>query len=151
MTEPNHGVLGKKYPRKTRDQHGESHMGNRNNRTILIVDDTKTNVDVLVQTLRTDYKLGVTLNGKDAIRFANNHGPDLILLDIIMPEMDGFEVCRALKADPKTRDIPIIFITAMDNQAHRTRCFECGGVDYITKPFMPQEVKKKINTHLPPG
>lgn len=126
-------------------------MKKNNNRTILIVDDTKTNVDVLVQTLKSDYKLGVTLNGKDAIRFAGTHHPDLILLDIIMPEMDGFEVCRVLKADLKTREIPIIFITAMDNQAHRTRCLECGGVDYITKPFVPKEVKDKIANHLTPG
>ena len=126
-------------------------MVTRDKRTILIVDDTKTNVDVLVQALKTDYRLGVTLNGKDALRFTKTHRPDLILLDIIMPEMDGFEVCRALKADPDTRDIPIIFITAMDNQTHRGRCFECGGVDYITKPFVPREVKKKISTHLIPG
>lgn len=126
-------------------------MEKNNNRTILIVDDTKTNVDVLVQSLKSDYRLGVALNGKDAIRFAESHHPDLILLDIIMPGMDGFDVCRTLKAEPRTRNIPIIFITAMDNQAHRARCFECGGVDYITKPFVPQEVKKKIANHLTPG
>ncbi len=126
-------------------------MKNTNNPTILIVDDTKTNVDVLVQALKSEYKLGVALNGKDAIRFVNTHAPDLILLDIIMPGMDGFEVCKTLKAAPATRNIPIIFITAMDNQAHRTKCVECGGVDYITKPFMAGEVKKKILTHLTPG
>ena len=126
-------------------------MKKKDNSTILIVDDTKTNVDVLVQTLKSDYKLGVTLNGKDAIRFAKTQRPDLILLDIIMPEMDGFEVCKTLKADPDTRHIPIIFITAMDNQTHRNRCFECGGVDYISKPFVPNEVKEKIADHLTPG
>ena len=126
-------------------------MKKNNDRTLLIVDDTKTNVDVLVQTLKADYKLGVALNGKDAIRFVSAHQPDLILLDIIMPEMDGFQVCRTLKTNPATRNIPIIFITAMDNQVHRTKCFECGGVDYITKPFVANEVKKKIHTHLNPG
>lgn len=126
-------------------------MKNTNNPTILIVDDTKTNVDVLVQTLKADYKLGVALNGKDAIRFTRTHQPDLILLDIIMPEMNGFEVCKTLKTTPATRDIPIIFITAMDNQDHRAKGFECGGVDYITKPFMANEIKQKIHTHLTPG
>jgi len=126
-------------------------MKNTNNPTILIVDDTKTNVDVLVQTLKAEYKLGVALNGQDAIRFVNTHPPDLILLDIIMPGMDGFEVCKTLKAAPATRNIPIIFITAMDNPAHRTKCVECGGVDYITKPFVAGEVKKKILTHLTAG
>ncbi|MFK5952815.1 MAG: response regulator [Desulfobacterium sp.] len=126
-------------------------MKKNNDRIILIVDDTKTNVDVLVQTLKDDYKLGVALNGKDAIRFASTHQPDLILLDIIMPGMDGFEVCKTLKATPATRDIPIIFITAMDNQAHRAKGFECGGVDYITKPFVANEIKQKLHTHLTPG
>ena len=126
-------------------------MKKKNNPTILIVDDTKTNVDVLVQTLKGEYKLGVALNGQDAIRFVNTHPTDLILLDIIMPQMDGFQVCRTLKSAPATRDIPIIFITAMDNQAHRAKGFKCGGADYITKPFAAGEVKKKILTHLRQG
>ena len=119
--------------------------------TILIVDDTKTNVDVLVQNLKDLYKLGVTLNGKDALRFAGTHHPDLILLDIVMPEMDGFQVCKALKTRAETRDIPIIFITAMDNPEHRAKCFAYGAVDYITKPFDPREIKTKIRTHLSSG
>ena len=87
----------------------------------------------------------------DAIRFAKDHHPNLILLDIIMPQMDGFQVCWTLKSIPETRDIPIIFITAMDNQAHRKKCFECGGADYITKPFVAAEVKKKILAHMTPA
>ena len=126
-------------------------MKSSNDCTILIVDDTKTNVDVLVKTLRKDYKLGVTLNGRDAIRFARTNQPDLILLDIIMPGMDGFQVCRKLKSDPITKAIPIIFITAMDKPEHKTKCFKYGGVDYITKPFVIREVKKKIKTHLTRG
>lgn len=140
---------------KTHQEHRGSawrtQMKNTRNSTILIVDDTKTNVDILVQTLTGDYKLGVALNGKDAIRFAKDHHPNLILLDIIMPQMDGFQVCWTLKSIPETRDIPIIFITAMDNQAHRKKCFECGGVDYITKPFVAAEVKKKILAHMTPA
>ena len=123
-------------------------MKNRNERIILIVDDTKTNIDVLVQALRKDYKIGVTLNGMDAIRFARANRPDLILLDIIMPGMDGFQVCRKLKSDPITKGIPIIFITAMDKPDHKTKCLQYGAVDYITKPFVIPEVKKRIKIHL---
>jgi putative two-component system response regulator len=117
-------------------------------RTVLIVDDTKTNVDVLVQALKKEYKIGVSLNGRDALCFARANKPDLILLDIVMPEMDGFQVCKKLKSDPETRDIPVIFITAMDQPKLKTKCFTYGGVDYITKPFVNRDIKKKIKTHM---
>lgn len=117
-------------------------------KTILIVDDTKTNIDVLVQVLKADYKIGVSLNGKDAIQFARTRHPDLILLDIIMPKMDGFEVCRKLKSDSDTRDIPVIFISAVDKPDHEKKCFKCGGADYITKPFKSRDIKKKIKAHI---
>lgn len=123
-------------------------MEKLSNCKILLVDDTKTNIDVLVQTLRNDYKLGVALNGVKAIEYAKTRVPDLILLDILMPGMDGFEVCRKLKEDPITKDIPIIFITAMDDPTHKTRGFDVGAVDYITKPFDVAEVKARVKTHL---
>ncbi len=123
-------------------------MSRSNNNTILIVDDTKTNIDVLVQILKNDYKLGVTLNGKDAIRFAKANQPDLILLDIVMPKMDGFQVCKKLKSGSKTKAIPVIFITAVDKPGYKKKCFKYGGVDYITKPFVNREVKQKVKTHL---
>lgn len=116
--------------------------------TILLVDDTKANVAVLVQALKENYKLGVTLNGEDALRFAREKKPDLILLDIIMPGTDGFEVCRQLKKERDTADIPIIFITAMDDLTHKTKGFDAGAVDYITKPFDVTEVKARVKTHL---
>lgn len=116
--------------------------------TILLVDDTKANVAVLVQALKESYKLGVTLNGEDALRFTREKKPDLILLDIIMPGTDGFEVCRQLKKDRDTADIPIIFITAMDDLTHKTKGFDFGAVDYITKPFDVTEVKARVKTHL---
>lgn len=119
--------------------------------TILIVDDIKINVDVLVQHLKDHYTLAVALNGKDALRFARAHQPDLILLDIVMPEMDGFEVCTKLKSDPKTRDIPVIFFTARDNPQHQRQCLECGGADYIAKPFSPEAIIKKVKKHLGRG
>lgn len=115
---------------------------------ILIVDDTKTNIDVLIQALRNNYKLGVALNGQKAIEYARANHPDLILLDILMPEMDGFKVCQKLKDDPKTKDIPIIFITAMDGSGDKTMGFGMGAVDYITKPFDIAEVKARVKTHL---
>ncbi len=119
-----------------------------NDCTILLVDDTKSNVDVLVNALKDTYKLGVSLNGEDALRFARLNLPDLILLDIIMPGTDGFAVCHSLKADPLTREIPIIFITAMDDLTHKTKGFDVGAVDYITKPFDITEVKARVKTHL---
>lgn len=115
---------------------------------ILIVDDTKTNIDVLVQTLKDDYKLGVALNGTKAIEYTRQNHPDLILLDIVMPEMDGFQVCRILKEDPSTRDIPIIFITALEDAGHKAQSFKAGAVDYITKPFDVVEVKTRVKNHL---
>ncbi|MBU1168900.1 MAG: two-component system response regulator [Proteobacteria bacterium] len=115
---------------------------------VLLVDDTKTNIDILVQTLKDDFKLGVALNGKKAIEYANKNHVDLILLDVLMPEMDGYDVCRQLKANKETHDIPIIFITAMDAPEHKTRGFEMGAVDYITKPFDISEVKARVRTHL---
>jgi putative two-component system response regulator len=116
--------------------------------TILLVDDTKTIIDVLVQALKDHYRLGVALNGADAVQYAREKEPDLILLDIMMPGMDGFEVCRTLKADQGTMDIPIIFITAMDDLGHKTKGFEFGAVDYIIKPFDTTEVKARVKTHL---
>ncbi len=116
--------------------------------TILLVDDTKTNIDVLIQALGDEYKLAVALEGKKAIEIAKNNAVDLILLDIMMPVLDGFDVCRILKKDPVTRDIPVIFITAMDAAKEKTKGFKIGAVDYITKPFDGVEVKARVKTHL---
>jgi putative two-component system response regulator len=125
-----------------------SPMKTINDCMILLVDDTKSNVDVLVNALKDTYKLGVSLNGEDAVRFSRQKMPDLILLDIIMPGTDGFEVCRQLKDDQLTKDIPVIFITAMDDLNHKTKGFDFGAVDYITKPFDITEVKARVRTHL---
>ena len=123
-------------------------MRNLSKCRVLLVDDTKTNIDILVQTLKDDFKLGVALSGKKAIDYTMNNHVDLILLDVLMPEMDGYDVCRQLKENPRTHDIPIIFITAMDAPEHKTRGFEMGAVDYITKPFDISEVKARVKTHL---
>ncbi len=115
---------------------------------LLIVDDNATNIDLLVNTLKAKNRLGIAKNGPRAIDYAQKHKPDLILLDIMMPEMDGFEVCERLKSDPQTEDIPVIFITAMGETVNKTRGFELGAVDYITKPFHAAEVKARVRTHL---
>ena len=115
---------------------------------VLLVDDVKDNIAILIETLKNDYQLGFALNGTDALEYARDKSPDLILLDIMMPEMDGYEVCRRLKADPDTRDIPVLFITALDEIESKTSAFEVGAVDYITKPFEQLEIKARVKTHL---
>ncbi len=115
---------------------------------ILIVDDNSTNIDLLVNTLKNDYRLGVAKNGQKALDYTEKYLPDLILLDIMMPGMNGYEVCTSLKAATQTKDIPVIFITAMTEAAQKTRAFEAGAVDYITKPFNKAEVKARVKIHL---
>jgi putative two-component system response regulator len=115
---------------------------------VLIVDDNPTNIDVLVSTLKKDFRLGIAKNGESALQYVLKYSPDLILLDIMMPQMDGYEVCQRLKSLPQTEAIPIIFITAKSNAVDKTKAFEIGAVDYITKPFHTMEVKARIKTHL---
>ena len=115
---------------------------------VLLVDDTKSNIDILIHALRDSFKLGVAMSGLRALDYVRRNEVDLILLDVMMPELDGFEVCRRLKEAPDTAGIPIIFITAMDRPEDKTRGFEYGAVDYITKPFDISEVKARVRTHL---
>jgi DNA-binding NtrC family response regulator len=119
-----------------------------NEKLILIVDDSPTNIDILASTLKDRYRLTIAKSGRQALDRTAQKLPDLILLDIVMPEMDGFEVCEQLKQKARTRDIPIIFITAMDETDHKTKGFEAGAVDYITRPFHAAEVLARVNTHL---
>ncbi len=114
----------------------------------MIVDDNPTNIDLLVSTLKDEHRLGIAKNGPKALEYAERHTPDLVLLDIMMPQMDGYEVCARLKANPATAPIPVIFITAMSETVNKTKGFELGAVDYITKPFHAAEVKARIRTHL---
>jgi putative two-component system response regulator len=115
---------------------------------VLIVDDNPTNIDLLVATLTNDYRLGVSINGPRTLEYVSKQKPDIILLDIMMPGMNGFEVCSRLKADPETVDIPIIFITAVNDVSRKIKGFELGAVDYITKPFLAEEVRERVRTHL---
>lgn len=115
---------------------------------VLIVDDNATNIDLLVNTLKEEYRLGIAKRGATALEYAGKYHPDLILLDIMMPEMDGYEVCAKLKSDPDTHSTPIIFITAMSETVNKTKGFSLGAVDYITKPFHAAEVKARVQAHL---
>jgi len=115
---------------------------------ILIVDDVKTNVDILVEALRGDYKLSVALDGAAALRSVEKSAPDLVLLDIVMPGLDGFEVCRRLRAQESTRELPIMFLSALEDVEDKTRGFEVGGNDYLTKPFEILEVKARVRSLL---
>jgi len=105
--------------------------------TILVVDDVPGNIDVLTAVLRGDYKIKAATSGDKALALAQTFHPDLILLDVMMPGMDGYEVCRRLKSDPRTRDIPVIFVTALSDEGNEEEGFAAGGVDYITKPISP--------------
>ena len=115
---------------------------------VLIVDDNATNIDLLVNTLQQEYRLGIAKRGANALEYATKYHPDLILLDIMMPEMDGYEVCTRLKENPDTRSIPLIFISGMTETVNKTKGFEMGAVDYITKPFHTAEVKARVQTHI---
>ena len=120
----------------------------KNKPTILIVDDTKTNIDILLELLSDQYDLIVALDGKSAIQTLKEDSVDLILLDIMMPEMDGYEVCKVLKSDENTKDIPVIFITAKTDENSIERAYEVGGIDFVTKPFKARELAVRIKTQL---
>lgn len=116
---------------------------------ILIVDDEEINIDVLVGLLGREYRLNIAANGEQVFqRMAAAPLPDLILLDIVMDGMDGYEVCRRLKADPATQDIPVIFLTARKATEDAVAGFRLGAVDFITKPFQPEELAARVGTHI---
>jgi putative two-component system response regulator len=116
---------------------------------ILVVDDTIENLTLLTKMLKdSGYAVRPVPNGKLALQAAANKKPDLILLDITMPEMDGYEVCQKLKADPNVSDVPVLFISALSQTDEKVKAFEVGGIDYITKPFQYDEVKARVDAHL---
>ncbi|HBU70248.1 MAG TPA: adenylate/guanylate cyclase domain-containing response regulator [Elusimicrobia bacterium] len=116
---------------------------------ILVVDDTPANLELLLGMLKErHYKVRAAMSGELALEAARNDQPDLILLDINMPEMNGYEVCRRLKEDEKLKDIPVIFLSALNEPMDKIKAFGVGGVDYITKPFQFEEVRVRVETHL---
>jgi len=115
---------------------------------ILIVDDVEANIDILMETLGDDYEISVATDGETALEAAEIEPPNLILLDVMMPGIDGFETCRRLKDNPETQNIPVIFITAKRETDDIVKGFQFGGVDYIPKPFQKDEVLARVRTHL---
>lgn len=122
--------------------------GKENKSTVLAVDDTPENLDVLKGILHEQYNVKGAINGPMALKVAQKQQPDIILLDIMMPDVDGYEVCRQLKANPLTCDIPVVFITAKSTVEDEQKGFEIGAVDYITKPISPPIVKERVKTHI---
>lgn len=125
-------------------------MNERNKNTyILVVDDNPKNIQLIGEVLHEEhFQVGIADSGEQALNSIKTIPPDLVLLDIMMPSMDGFEVCRQLKKDPTTKDIPIIFLTALDNITDKVEGFKAGGVDYITKPIYPEELLSRVTSHL---
>jgi DNA-binding NarL/FixJ family response regulator len=120
----------------------------KKNRKILIVDDLPQNIFILREALQDQYELAAALNGKKALEWLGENRPDLILLDIMMPDINGYELCRTIQEMPPLKGTPVIFITALNETENKTRGFESGAVDYILKPFDTDEVKSRIQLHL---
>ena len=123
-------------------------MSETQKQTILTIDDTLANIDVVISVLSEDYVIQAALNGKMALKIIEKKKPDLILLDVVMPEMDGYEVCKILKSQQSTKDIPIIFLTAKSQIDDETKGLSLGAVDYITKPISPPILKNRVKNHL---
>jgi diguanylate cyclase (GGDEF)-like protein len=115
---------------------------------ILVVDDQPSNIQTLYQVLKGDYDVAMATDGSQAIELCQRRPPDLVLLDVVMPGIDGFEVCRRLKVDPATRDVPVIFVTARDSTEDETQGLEVGAVDFITKPVNPPVVRARVRAHI---
>ncbi len=116
---------------------------------LLLVDDTPANLQILASMLRErGYRIRPVTSGEQALKAVEAESPDLVLLDITMPGMDGYEVCRRLKADARWRDVPVLFISALNQAEDKVRAFQAGGVDYVSKPFQFEEVDARVRTHL---
>jgi two-component system, sensor histidine kinase and response regulator len=127
----------------------EAMKTSRRQANIMIVDDMPANLQLLVHFLRNEgYKVRPVTSGAAALELAQHIRPDLVLMDVSMPEMDGYEACRRMKENPELKDVPIVFLSAMGDLLDKVRAFEVGGVDYITKPFHMEEVRIRIETHL---
>ncbi|MEA1919500.1 MAG: response regulator [Campylobacterota bacterium] len=118
------------------------------NKKILIVDDVKSNIDILMQFLKKSYDLIPALSGEKALKIVQKIDVDAVLLDIMMPEMDGYEVCKALKSLDRTKEIPVVFITAKADEKSIQEAHKVGGVDFISKPFEEKEILNIISKYL---
>lgn len=115
---------------------------------LLVVDDQPINIRALYEVFSPDHDVFMATNGAQALEFCQQTPPDLVLLDVVMPELSGLEVCRALKADPETQSIPVIFVTSLDDPAEEAACWDAGGVDFITKPINALTVRNRVRAHL---
>lgn len=123
-------------------------MKKRSRAHILIVEDTEENIDILMETLADDFSISVALNGLMALKLVEKQKPDLILLDIQMPIMDGYETCQKLKANPETADIPVMFLTALTEEGDESKGLDMGAVDFVTKPYNPFLVKARVRNQI---
>ena len=115
---------------------------------LLVVDDQAANIQALYQAFATDHQVFMATGGEQALALCANKQPDLVLLDVVMPGMDGYEVCRQMKADPETRDIPVIFVTSHSDEESEASALDAGAVDFITKPINQRIVRARVKTHL---
>ena len=115
---------------------------------LLVVDDQPSNIEALYRTFSPDHQVFMATSGERALAVCKDNPPDLVLLDVVMPDMDGYEVCARLKADSGTRDIPVIFVTSHDDADNETRGLDAGAVDFIAKPFNPRVARARVKTHL---
>jgi putative two-component system response regulator len=118
------------------------------NKTVMVVDDTETNIDILVELLGDEYEIMVAMDGKECLEAVQMQTPDIFLLDVMMPGMDGYELCRKLKSYKRTKDVPVVFVTAKDAIDDKLDGYDAGGVDYITKPIDPEFTLATIKKHL---
>ncbi|MFD2137099.1 two-component system response regulator [Novosphingobium resinovorum] len=116
--------------------------------TILIVDDEVSNIEIMNAVLEDDYEVLFSTSGQQALDTARRSPPDLILLDVLMPGIDGFEVCRQIKADPELADIPVIFTTGLGDTDHEMRGLSLGAIDYVTKPIQPAILRARVGNHV---
>ncbi|MDH3355779.1 MAG: response regulator [Chromatiales bacterium] len=123
-------------------------MPTENRQIILIVDDTAANIQVLNESLQAEYRILFATTGCEALKVASESNPDLILLDIMMPEMDGYEVCQRVKADPALKDIPVIFTTALSEVVNEKKGLDLGAADYVTKPINHDILRLRVKNHL---
>jgi len=115
---------------------------------VLIVDDVRSNVQLLAEALKGEYRISVALDGESALKAVAASEPDIVLLDIVMPGLDGYEVLKRLRAEPATRDLPVMFLSSLEDVANKARGFELGANDYLTKPFEVLEVKARVRSLL---